>query len=384
MRTPLTRLRIEFNPFEPAASGAPEGGSLWLPSSWRGAVQDKIRTMESGGGPKCVVVYGEYGSGKSYILQWLKREIFPDKRIRAYYFDNPGVQFYDLANSLLRQIGRKDLAKSIWELVFPKLSRVQPQLFPVSYEGYLMRTRNRDQYEFVLDELQEVIRKKIGITDDEQIAHCLARLVAETPRKPYFEYRDFIAGRAGALVAEGEAAHYFQAILRTLRYAFNIESVAFLIDEFEEVAAAKRLTRKEAHEYLLTLKRLINLATGEDLWVVLAMTPDAVEKTRELEPATWDRFADEYEIPPLTATEAAELIKHRLGLARGNQEKDVKGLFPFDNSVTESLKPTTWSSPRKLVKLCFYAISEAKKTTKLPFGVDYLQALEKRFYPDES
>ena len=86
----------------------------------------------------------------------------------------------------------------------------------------------------ILGKLQGAILKA-GICDDEEIAHRLARIVAETPTRPYFEYRDFVAGKRDTLVAEGEEAPYFGAIIRTLRLAGGIRAVVFLIDEFEEV-----------------------------------------------------------------------------------------------------------------------------------------------------
>ena len=79
-------------------------------------MKNLLDAQQTGQGVKAIVVVGEYGTGKTCLLQWLHREVLPSRQIKSFYFDNPGVQFYDLANMLLRTIGRKEFAKFIWEL----------------------------------------------------------------------------------------------------------------------------------------------------------------------------------------------------------------------------------------------------------------------------
>ena len=87
---------------------------------------------------KAIVVVGEYGFGKTCLLQWLHHRILPERRIKSFYFHNPGVQFYDLANALLKTIDRKDFAKFIWEYAGPHVpTPYQSSLFPRSFEEYL-------------------------------------------------------------------------------------------------------------------------------------------------------------------------------------------------------------------------------------------------------
>ncbi|HUU91803.1 MAG TPA: hypothetical protein VM238_11425 [Phycisphaerae bacterium] len=381
MGTPLKRLGLRYNPFEPSASGAPVQESSWSPAKWEGELRAQLDQLAGAQGVKAIAISGEYGSGKTYILQWLQRVELPRRRIRAFYFDNPGVQFYDLANALLRQIGRKDFAKSLWELASTHVGPYQRTFFGTGFEDFL-RKRRGQKPEVVLARLQDAI-VKAKITTREEIAYRLAQLVADTPTKPYYEYRDFVAGRRNTLVAEREEAPYFGAILKTLRLAANIKAVAFLIDEFEEVALQKRLTRREAHEYLATLKRLINL-TEEDLWLVVAMTPDAVDKTQALEPALWQRFTGQGKylltIRPLTAGEAMLLVEERLKAARLPGFKPGNRLFPFPDDLTSILSPANRSSPRRLVKICFYAIGNARGKTP-PFKRGFLKQIEGRAYP---
>ena len=210
------------------------------------------------------------------------------------------------------------------------------------------RAVSKHQQETVVS-LQEAIAK-VGVTTDEEIAHCLARIVTDATRKPYFEYRDFIPRHSGSVVAEGEEAPYFGALVNTIIRGSGAKGVAFLIDEFEEVGLQKRLTKRAAHDYLATLKRLINLSRNREseFWIVLSLTPDAYETTRELEPALAERLSGqdhEVRILPLTHDAALDLIRSRLKTARSSDSDHVGSLFPFPDDL--QFRPTTLNQPPK-------------------------------------
>ena len=380
----LQKFRLHSNPFEPAATGMPLSGALSLPMALKTNVQQLLETHQTGGGVKAIVIVGEYGAGKTCLLQWLHGDVLPNRQIRSFYFDNPGVQFYDLANTLLRTIGRKDFAKFIWELAGSYVTvPYQRTLFQKGFEEYLSEAfRPRQQRQDMTDPLQQAILSA-DVTTDEQVAHCLARIVTDTVKKPYFEYRDFIPHQKGSVVPEGEEAPYFRAILKTISQGMGASALAFLIDEFEEIGLQKRLTKRAAHDYLATLKRLINLAQSEqiDFWIVLSMTPDAYETTKKLEPSLDERIADRtLHIMPLTREDAFALMKSRISSARSEETNDSMGsLFPFPDDVL--FHPSTYSNPRRLIKVCFRAIGQADANVQLPFTEDYLHAIEEELYP---
>ncbi len=382
----LLKLGLEFNPFEPSASGAPLGSELVPPTTLARRVHDLLDRHQTGHGVKAIVVVGEYGTGKTCLLQWLKDQVLPKRRIKPFYFDNPGVHFYDLANALLRTIGRKDFAKLIWEYAGPHVPvPCQGSLFQRNFEEYLSATvRSRSQPD-IAGPLQQAVMKA-GVTADEQIAHCLARIVTEAARKPYFEYRDFIPRQSGGLVAEAEEAPYFGAILKAISRGSGADGVAFLIDEFEEIGLQKRLTKRAAHDYLATLKRLINLAQNEasNFWLFLSMTPDAYRMTGELEPALAERLSGqehEIRIDPLTYEAARVLMKARMDAARSEGSRRKGTLFPFPEEIL--FGQATFNNPRRLVKACFFAVAGADHRTPLPFTSDYLRNIESRLYPSD-
>lgn len=258
MGNALDRFGWDSNPFEPSASGAPLFGNIVLSEALRTKTRDVLDLHESGTGPRVIVVVGQYGIGKSSLLKWLRSEWFPQRKLLPFYFDNPGVQFYDLATDLLRNIGRKNFAKLIWELAGSYLQgSVQSNLFRDGFEEYLASSTRRGRPFDITHPLQDAIITA-KITSDEEIAHCLAKIVTGIATTPYFSYRDFVPRSKNSIVAEKEEAPYFTAILNMITRGTGASGIGFLIDEFEEIGLQKRLTKRAAHDYLATLKRLVS------------------------------------------------------------------------------------------------------------------------------
>ena len=384
MRDLPPHLKLKFNPFEPSGAGPPLGTAMSIPDSLKSKVHGMLDVHDAGQGPKVVAIVGEYGFGKTCLLHCLHDEWLPARRIKPFYFDNPGVQFYAIANALLRALGRKDFAKFIWELARPHLSFLHGErLFRLGYDEYLSTVKRGDE-QTVTNNLQDAIMKT-HVTNDEEIGHCLARLVTSTTRKPYYEYRDFLPRHSGSMVPEGEEAPYLGAILRTISAGTGADAIAFLIDEFEEIGLQKRLTRKAAHDYLATLKRLINLTQGShaDFWLFLSMTREAYETTVDLEPALADRFSEPgiVDIAPMSQEDATAIVRARIDGARATRAGDMGSLFPFRDVLP--FGPDTYSNPRRLVKTCFAAISSAKQDTQVPFQDSYLIDIERKLYPPD-
>lgn len=385
----LAAFHLKHNPFEPSASGPPLGMPIWLPDRWKERLGEIVTTLADARGVKSVIISGEYGLGKTSVLRWLHETGLAENelgRVLSFYFDNPGVQFYDLANQLLREIGRKEFAKRLWEYVAPHAEgpTYQMNLFARGFEEYLKGQRTRSQID-VTAEIQDAIVKS-GITDDEEVAHGFARIVTDYPKKPYFEYRDFSAGKRSAIVPEQEEAKYFSALLRFVQQGSDAGGVAFLIDEFEEISLQKNLTRRQAQDYFTTLKRLVNLAQEEGLFLFLAMTPEGVEKTSQLDPALWERLttgdAQHFELDELTDSEARELVANRLHHARPDEVQDAGDVWPFPEEFPAPLNPTTYSSPRRLVKFCFHMLENAMPDGRV--HEDVMKEQEEQLYPPEA
>jgi len=388
--SPLEEYALKFNPFPPAAAGIDIGekGKFYIPESWMNKTEDYISSLSTGKGPKAFPIIGKYGSGKTVFLRYL-RGYFQEKGIYPFLFDNPGLQFYDLANFLMRSIGRYEFAKSLWELAKPYIEKsAQLRLIPMSFSEWLSTLSKKTERNTATTELQKIIKDKLNITPDEEIAYRLSLVVAETAVKPYFEYRDFVVGIKGTLVAEREEAPYFKALVKALTKVYNVRGIVFLIDEFEDVALYKRMPKRKAHEYLATLRRLISISETENLWIVLSMTPEAASSTQKLDIALWQRFTQggkyKFELNPLEYEEAKTLLTWWLDRARPKGSSKEGTLFPCLDTMIDFLQEAELRYPRPLVRIGFFILSEAmSRKEKSPFSKDFVREIIESIYPPQ-
>lgn len=383
----LREMRLAFNPFEPTATGMPLRSPFSPPAELEREVLELLDAGQDKVGVKALLVVGEYGSGKTCLLQWLHRTIFGPRGVKSFLFHDSGVHFYGLADTLLRTVGRKNVAKFIWELAHSHVrSPDQGNLLGQGFEEYSLSmgrrsSRNGAAEAAVLAGLRAAILQTTITTDDE-IANCLARIVTRTATKPYFRYTDYLPRSAASVVAESPEAPYFGALLRTIAKGEGVEDVAFLIDEFEEIGLQARFTQRAAHDYLATLRRLISLThdVKTSFRFVLAMTPAARDKTFSLDAGLRDQLPYTIEISSLGRSDAEGLMVRRLLAARSAPVPDK--LFPFPRDFLtrpdNPLPSSVYSSPRRLVRLCSVAIAQANPDTRLPFTDSYLENTAKR------
>ena len=378
----LAYLGLKHNPFPPAATGVAFIEETWIPESWSQEINDIVERLSTGEGAKATTIVGTYGSGKTFMLHWMMEHAFRARRIQAYFFDNPGLAFYDLANQLLRQVGRYELAKAVWELLSKPgvTSSPQVRLIELSFVDWLSLLDNTSKKDEAQRQLAAALLEE-RLTQEEEVAFRFARLIVDTRERPYYTFRDFVPRSPSALVPEREEAGYFTALIRILQRVFAVDGIAFLIDEFEDVALGKRLPRRQTSEYTATLRRLLDTADEEDFWVALSITPEGLEQTRTLEPSLLQRFGAEFRIKELSDQESVDLIRHRLKAARTMAEPG--GLWPFEDDAVVAIQPTNRSSPRKLIRIFWQSLALAiQQGVEPPIPNDVVIEAERRLSND--
>ncbi|MDE0234788.1 MAG: hypothetical protein OXM62_07250 [bacterium] len=375
----LRNLGLARNPFPPATTGTAFVDDISLPARWENDLRKRIGELAGSQGDKALVIEGGYGAGKTFILNWIQAEVLPGYRVKAYFFENPGVAFYDLANRLMRQVGRYEVAKALWEMLYrPNPEAVQKLLFPLEFGQWLATLKNRNARSEAVQALSQAMREQ-DLATDEEILNKLSRLIVETGERPYFEYRDFVPRSGKSLVAEREEPGYFQALVKILGRILDADGVAFLLDEFEDVALARRLTRSQAAAYTNTLRRLLDVAQREELWIILSTTPEGLARTAELDESLVQRFSHRYTIPALSRDEAYDIVAQRLKSARDN---GGEGLMPFSEDALDGLLETSRSSPRRLIKIMWHAIGLALvQRENAPLSADLVKKSEAQLYP---
>ena len=361
----FARYGLRFNPFPPAATGTAFAEDLWVPQSWSTELEFAFNALSGGGGPKATTVVGAYGSGKTYVLHWMMEHQFKPNRVQPYYIGNPGLAFYTLADELLRQIGRYEFSKAVWQALSNEHGMFgnQSSFVESPFHLWLASLHTQADKTHAQNRLTAALQN-LGLTDEEEVSFRFAQIIVGTRDRPFFTFRDFVPRSSTSVVAENQEARYFRALIRILLFAYGWEGIAFLLDEFEDVALGKRLARRQSHEYTSTLRRLLDAADEERFWLALSITREGLDQTRVLEPALLDRFGGEFEIKPLSDGEAFTLILHRLRSAR--EEDHGSTLWPFDDNVLGALKAINRSSPRALVKIFWRSLSVAAQNNVAP------------------
>ena len=383
MNTSLETLRelgLQHNPFPPATTGVAFVDDLSIPPSWDTDLNQLITNLAGSVGDKALVIVGGYGSGKTFILNWIARKALPQWRVQPYFFDNPGVAFYDLANRLMRQIGRYELSKALWEMFYSPGEQhlLQPSLIQLKFPDWLTTLGDRKSRSKAIQTLSRAMQDS-GLATDEEISNKFARVIVETRERPYYEYRDFVPRSRSTLVPEQEEANFFRTLIRALLNILQANGIAFLIDEFEDVALARRLNKRQTSEYIATMRRLLDTAQKENLWVILSMTPEGFDQTTRLDPSLMQRFIQRYDIPPLADEDALGIVIRRLNTARSVPSNDLK---PFPDNALSALRNTTRSSPRRLIKVLWHTLSlAAQHKEKAPISINTLQQAEEEVYP---
>lgn len=377
------------NPFPPAATGM--GGALdiykriYLPKEQSQAIEDFYSRASHGSGVKVFPIIGAYGAGKSAVLKGYMQTFFESKNIKVFYFDNPGVEFYSLAETMMRSLGRYEFSKGLFELCKEHITRQVNSLFEITFEDMLADVYNRhEQNDFAL-EIASIIRNVLTLTEDEEIAYKLAYIVVATYKKRYFERKDFIANNTQSVVADSHEDKFFHAIFSCIIKIYNVDGVAFLIDEFEEITFSKGMTRSKTYEYLSTFRRLIDLSEKISLWVAIAMTPEALEQTRAMNNALVDRFINinsKIELNPLSEENINEWLKWWLNTAREQNSQYRDTIFPFPQEFPQQMaEDADRCYPRKLVKTCFAILADAEeRSEEVPFSPDYTSKMIEHFF----
>ena len=147
------------------------------------------------------------------------------------------------------------------------------------------------------------------------------------------------------------------------------------------------MTRKQTYEYLATLRSLIEISEKENLWIILAMTEESSETTKDMNPALWQRFTHQEKetmltLEPLTVEESKELIKWWLNTLR---EAHQNTLFPFPEDIEKVLKRPDIRLPRALVRIGFFTLARAEqKEIEPPISADFIENLINELYPSDT
>lgn len=358
-----------------------------------------------------LIVRGEYGSGKTqtlmyikYLLQNLKLE---DVRPYVIYIDNPGQKLSELIGGIISQIGIENFRKYLWNIFILYLDSnldakqeilkeatgrpIENTLFSEQETSSPLLINKIQNYKELIDSItirRSAIEKKsfIQLLKDHMI-RCFIQESDSAVVASYFY--DIVSETVGIskswdMLVTGNVkeldkreVNILKAIVRIVQKQLGYTDFIILIDEFEEITA-ERLKKSDVDNYLRNLRLLID---REKNWCsVFAMTGKALSIIESYSPPLAGRIKGSFvDLKPLDEAELRKMIANYLSIARSETIDD--DIYPFDESgIKEMLEVKDVQlkgSPRFILKLCYTLLQRA--VDELPYNGRIDQAFVKQY-----
>ena len=358
-----------------------------------------------------LIVRGEYGSGKTQTLMYIKYLLQNLKldNIRPYviYIDNPGQKLSELIGGIISQIGIENFRKYLWNIFISYLDNnidakreilkeatgrpVEKTLFsehdtssPLLIEkiqnykelidSITIRRSTTEKKSFVQLLKDHMIRCFIEESESAVVASYFYDIVSETVGISK-SWDMLVTGNVKEL--DKREVNILKAIVKIIQKQLGYTDFIILIDEFEEITA-ERLKKSDVDNYLRNLRLLID---REKNWCsVFAMTGKALSIIESYSPPLAGRIKGSFvDLKPLNETELRKMISNYLSMARSESIDD--DIYPFDESgIKEMLEVKDVQlkgSPRFILKLCYTLLQRA--VDELPTDGRINQAFVKQY-----
>ena len=344
-------------------------------------------------------VAGDYGSGKTQLLMYVKAQlnVIKDshKFLKPYsiYIDNPGGSVLEFIGRVIGKVGEENLRKYVWNHIVKEIisdDGIKNQLKPFISSNYSLFPEDQDacdpysetnttSYKKFLDVFVKYMQPQKRKKFDEIFSGILRQILnkdAKDPTVGYYFY-EFISSDYGvnktweALTSgnlkqvAGKEADVIKYIVTLLKRE-GFTHVFILVDEFEDLTEG-RLSKVQLDNYVHNLRTLLD---QQREWILLfAMNPLALERLKKVSPPLADRISVRLmSIPNLSTEEIARVFNRYLTLA--GYEGDV----PFTIEAMDYLRETCDGNIRRILKAAF-ALFEIAADVKL-------KVLDKTFVED--
>ena len=340
-----------------------------------------------------LIVRGEYGSGKTQTLMYIKYLLQNLKldNIRPYviYIDNPGQKLSELIGGIISQIGIENFRKYLWNIFIVYLDSnpdakqvilkettgkpIENTLFSEQETSSPLLIDKIQNYKELIDSItirRSATEKKsfIQLLKDHMI-RCFIQESESAVVASYFY--DIVSETVGIskswdMLVTGNVkeldkreVNILKAIVRIVQKQLGYTDFIILIDEFEEITA-ERLKKSDVDNYLRNLRLLID---REKNWCsVFAMTGKALSIIESYSPPLAGRIKGSFvDLKPLNEAELRKMIANYLSIARSETIDD--DIYPFDESgIKEMLEVKDVQlkgSPRFILKLCYTLLQRA-------------------------
>jgi hypothetical protein len=407
------RLNLKFNPF-------PVSGSTYIHSSdeltsYLEPVEESVRKnifdfiisslkkqTHTDDNYQGMTILGEYGSGKTQLLMYLKFLLestkIPEKKPYVIYIDNPGVKISELISAIIAEIGHANLKKYLWKFVINKLSENKESFYTdLGLNKSLLLTEDpfddskNNSYKLFIESCKKSTLNKstnksdfndkwknllISVLKDKQINGKEDGFIAQE----FFNILDDDLGVSSTWdnllysqkTIEKREVNFINAII-SLLHCEGFTNVFMLIDEFEDITRG-RLTKLQVDNYLYSLRTLLD---KERRWsVVFAMTSNAFDKLKNEVPPLAERMTTiKTQLQSdLTDEQVKKLVLNYISFA----QIEDKGLFPFSVESIAEINQRKEKNARRILSFCSQVIEKALELeeSQLPISKEFITQLQ--------
>lgn len=372
-----------------------------------------IRTSYLSGETRCMILSGDYGTGKTHTLrfiQWVVNTYMSkgDHSARAIYVERPRIEANELNRTILRSIGYDTIKKYVWFVIrkemieeinsdaegFQSLKRkltlpakksgttkrlwdeekvpIPSYFFEVFNDEILtdhrtflrtLESKNWDR-EQVRHYLVDCLVKAIGEDVSVDLAQIFVALLLAKDETSFSSWEKIVGISNPKALASLRAPTFLQFLIRLLSNN-GISHVYLLIDEFEEIPTTGLLSARQRQEYLYTMREVLD-KIREGLTLVIAITPPALVALVELAVPLADRNEGPIYLPPVELNDAVKLVqfyfdreREDAGLRKGRRG-DIKPLSrELLSYVLEKFPSNAQRTPRNVIQFLHRLLNHA-------------------------
>ena len=393
------RFDLKANPFQVTAISADDVTLPLADETLASSLQEFLVSTYSGGRYGGMVVIGEYGFGKTYLLKHVQHEINEswgyrgNQRALAIYVENPRTSTDELINSIMHGLGLQRTLLESWRLVTEEFRvrkldqgdtflnqfiHTKPQ-FPLIERGDWKSTINEDALanprkflEILFEYRDQVDLSKIESFAANEVFNPifgdagLARYFASLKGKDSVEFLHRWTERLEFRNVKHEFPHilakdYLRSVFEIYRRA-GYWFIYILIDEFEDIV---ELSSNKRLKYLSDLREIIQ-HTNDYFALILCVKKNAWDAICEVG-AFPDRFSRQVKLESLTPEAVRGLIIGYFDRQRFKRSKHRGTAFPFDEGAVKAIQLIGLGIPRIVIEICHtlleYAADNPNVTT---------------------
>ncbi len=304
------------------------------------------------GNTNLLLVYGDYGNGKSHALLWCK------SHIQQHQNEFNSIAFY--VQTLKKDGGKLTFAGALEHDIVGKSNLLEElHTFKTFLKNRLFEYKHSNNLTEKSDE--DVLPAVIPSQD---LANFAARILkSETPEQIRAEiFRPKLS--------DYEATISFASIVNLFTYKFDYEgelksfkkAVYLFIDELDLLAQS---SAKEAREVNDLIRHLYD-SCPHAFCMLLAFTASVAEVPLLFAPYVISRVARQIVLEPLDPSSATQFVREILDNERINGA-GKKGFYPFEESAIDTIVSSiTTITPRKIINIMQQVLEEVRLKDFIP------------------